>query len=124
MPNVTTDEEVEAANILLALNESSEQLEVTDAEWADVWNVELESIFKIQPAEAPYTMAPEKKAKRITTHRVLTSPEIIQEKRDEEQEEERREEEKEERQRKRIKEENKSSLKSKPKKQKQIKQNA
>ena len=123
MPNVTTDEDFGAANILVALNESSEQQEVTDVDWSDVWNVELESLFKIQPAEseAPSTKAPEKRTKRVTSHRVLTSPEIIKEKRDEEVQKEKKEKEKEARKRKReenkrIKEENKLNVKTKPQK--------
>lgn len=116
----------EAATILVTLNESSEQLDVTDTEWSDTWNIELDSLFKIQSLEPATSQASEKKtkSKRITTHRILTSPEIIKEKRDEELQRERKEKEKEERKRKReeskrMKEENKKNLKLKPKKPKQ-----
>ena len=125
MPNMMTEHD--AANILLTLNESSEQMEVE--EWSDVWNVELESLFKIQPIETPNSQPQEKKTKRVTTHRVLTSPEIIKQKQDDELQKERKEKEKEERKRKReenkrIKEAKKSNLKPKPIKKKQINEDA
>ena len=125
MPNMMTEHD--AANILLTLNESSELMEVE--EWSDVWNVEPESLFKIQPIKTPNSQPPEKKTKRVTTHRVLTSPEIIKQKQDDELQKERTEKEKEERKRKReenkrIKEAKKSNLKPKPIKEKQINEDA
>ena len=71
IPNVMNAKE--ATNILVAMNESSEQLEVTDTEWSDTWNIELDSLFKMQSLEPVTSQASEKKMQ--TGHHAQSSNE-------------------------------------------------
>ena len=64
----------------------------------NTWNAELDSIFSIGVAETPKS---EKQAGRCTSHRLLTSQEIIQAKREEKERKDKLEQLKEERKRKR-----------------------
>lgn len=84
-----TFSDLDAAEILAALNE--DRVEITQTEsvvsiiesnsessWSSPWNVELENIFKLPPV----VPKPKKtNCRRLTSHRLLTSPEIINEKR-------------------------------------------
>ena len=82
MPNVMSDQE--AANVLVALNDSSSEaatLSVKETSWPEsCWNRELDALFSIGSPETTKP-AKEMKVKRVTSHRLLTSKEVLDEKR-------------------------------------------
>ncbi|XP_071133040.1 jerky protein homolog [Mytilus edulis] len=85
--------DLDAANILAALNDGN--MEITAGEtvesslhqditgWSSQWNSELENIFKLPPI---IPKPPKKNSRRLTSHRLLTSPQILNEKRKAKQE--------------------------------------
>lgn len=98
-----TDEE--AASILVALTDlgtPDTSLECMETSWSSVWNQELDTLFSVQdvPSDPPADILKIKKTIN-TSHRLLTSEEILKEKREEHLKKEKREKEKEDRKRKR-----------------------
>lgn len=89
MPNIMTDHET--ASVLVALNDSSAELSVRETEtlcqggsWSEFLNPELERLFSIDVVTNQLKTAPKKETKtlfkKLTSHRILTSSEILEEK--------------------------------------------
>lgn len=75
MPSVISDEDFEAASVLVALNDSSDTLSCN-------WNSDIDALFGVGTPEVKVSET-KSNPKRVTSHRLLTSKEVIQEKREE-----------------------------------------
>ncbi|MEW8309716.1 MAG: hypothetical protein AB2695_21715, partial [Candidatus Thiodiazotropha endolucinida] len=87
-----TLEDIDAANVLSSLTDGTltvETMSQDQSDWSSSWNLELESIFNLSPPDVPEKKNTKRKV--ITSHRLLTSPDIIEEKIKEKQEREQKE---------------------------------
>ena len=73
MHNVISDEDIVASSMFVAINDTS------NASLSDNWNCDIDVLFGVG---TPEVKAPETKSfsERVTSHRFLTSKEVIQEK--------------------------------------------
>ncbi|KAK6171862.1 hypothetical protein SNE40_018286 [Patella caerulea] len=86
-----SDENIVLAEIPLPLNNSFETANNSspaEFSWSSAWNEELNSLFQLTPAKSTPSV---QNNRRLTSHRLLTSPEIINKKRKEQKEKEEKE---------------------------------